>query len=306
MRIPDSARLYPFDRLIVGYCFLMVALITVFGRPIGDYLDEILIYASIAVFALVVARWTREDSSRVQAALRLLYPLLLFTVFYRTTGGTMFLFFDRFYDSHLVAFEASIFGGDPSLYFDNHLLNTWANEIFSFCYFSYYFMLPVFLLVLFFKGRYETIRRSLAAICLTFFSSYLLFSLFPVEGPRWHFAGLYAHQIKGPVFRPLVDLVISNGAVRGGCMPSSHVAVALVILFYSLREFRGLGWALIPIDLGMAIGTVWGRFHYVSDVVVGAAISVVAYLVVRKFYDRWAGLTYKHKPAEERLVEHVA
>ncbi len=299
-------RLYPFDRIILGYCALMLALIGIFGRPLGNYLTPIISYASCMIATCLIVRYSSNSSSRTQRFVRLLYPVMIFMVLYRTTGSMMFLFFDRFYDSHLTAFESALFGGDLSLYIDRHLLNSWLNEIFSFCYFSYYFMLPLFLVWLFVKKREQLIVRSLAAVSLTFFASYLLFSLYPIEGPRYYFAAAFANKISGPIFRPLVELVIDHGAVRGGCMPSSHVGVALAILYYVFKVNRPIGWALVPVNLGLAIGTIWGRFHYVSDVFVGATIALIAIWIVERYHDRWLGPIDGKKPERELVVEHVS
>lgn len=70
-------------------------------------------------------------------------------------------------------------------------------------------------------------------------------------------------------------------------MPSSHVGVALVVLAYTFKISKKAGWLLLPINLGLAIGTVWGRFHYASDVFVGACVGLAAVWFVEKFYDRW-------------------
>ncbi|MEW5995933.1 MAG: phosphatase PAP2 family protein, partial [Candidatus Zixiibacteriota bacterium] len=215
--------------------------------------------------------------------------VLLFTFFYRMTGGLMFLLFDRFYDAQLTSFERSVLGFNPTLYIDHHLLSVWVNELFSFSYVSYYFMIPVFVLALFIKRRDRIIRSFLATACLTFFVSYLLFFLYPIEGPRWHFAGQYLNPINGPVFKKLTDFVIDNAAVRGGCMPSSHFGVALVILMYCYRYFKRSGRLLLPLVSGLGIGTVWGRFHYISDVIVGGLIGYVVTLLVWKHYSRWSG-----------------
>jgi len=200
----------------------------------------------------------------------------------------MFLIFDRFHDAQLVALEKAILGVHPTLFIDRHLLHVWINEIFSFGYFSYYFMIPVFLVTLFIKRHYEIIKSFLTAACITFFLSYLLFFLYPIEGPRWYFAGRYVNPIEGPVFRKLVKLIIDKAAVHGGGMPSSHFGVALVILLYCFRYYRKAFWLLLPLNVGLAVGTFWGRFHYVSDVLVGGILGVAATLLVWQYYPRWS------------------
>jgi membrane-associated phospholipid phosphatase len=284
---PPAVRFYPFDYLIIAYCAITTALVLVFGRPISNYYDELAFYIGVGLLAYVISRSLSEQTSRAQALFRLLYPVMLSVLFYLKTQGLIFLLFDRFFDADLVRFEQSIFGTDPTVYFDSRGLNVWVTEILSFCYFSYYAMIPGFFLFVFLRRDYRVIKEALAAVCITFFSSYLLFSLYPIEGPRWHFAHVYKNVVEGPFFRQLVNVAIDNGAVHGGCMPSSHTGVALVLMISCFRYYRAWGWVMLPIVIGLAAGTVWGRLHYVSDVVVGAAIGLAAVWIVRKYHDRW-------------------
>lgn len=276
--------LYAFDKIVIGYCLLMLSVLLALGRPLSGYYDEVVFYAAAAAVAALITRYVPQENGVVPRLIRLLYPGLMFTLFYRETGGTIFLLFDGFFDGPLTAFEKAVFGVNPTVYIDRNLLNVWANEIFSLCYGAYYFMIPVFLLAVFFKRDYEIIKSFLAAVCLTFFVSYLLFFLYPVEGPRWHFSGQYVNTVDGPFFRKFTEFVIEKGAVHGGCMPSSHFAVALVILLYCFKYYGRSGWPVMPLVLGLGIGTFWGRFHYVSDVVVGGIIGAITVLITWKFH----------------------
>jgi membrane-associated phospholipid phosphatase len=287
-------RLYPMDWTVIGYSLLMVCLIFIFGRPLVEYYDELTFYTFTMGMAVLIVYYLRDDRSRIEAFVRLLYPAILFTFFYRTTGGLMFLVFDRFYDFQLTGFEASILGAHPTLFIDRSWLNPWISELLSMCYFFYYPMIPVFLLVLFFKRKDEIIKSSVTAMSLTFFTGYMLFFLYPIEGPRWHFTSQYLHPVTGYIFRPAVDFVIANGAVRGGCMPSTHFAIALVILMYCYKYFKSVARWLLPVVVGLGLGTVWGRFHYISDVIVGGIIAVVCTLLVMQYHDRWTGTGRNH------------
>jgi membrane-associated phospholipid phosphatase len=301
----NNRHIYPFDKLIIGYCLMMMILIVIFGQPVSEYTGSLLFYATMGAVTAFIVRYLDESDS-LSRFFRLLYPAIMFTFFYTATGGTIFLLFDRFLDPQLTGFEQSIFGTDPSLYFDKHLLNVWLNEFFSAAYFSYYLMIPLLLIVLFVKKRYDSIKQFLTTACVAFFTSYSMFFLYPIEGPRWHFAGQYLNQIQGPIFRPLVNLVIEKGAVHGGCMPSSHVGMALVVLVYAFRFNKKLGWFLVPINIGLAIGTVWGRFHYVSDVFVGAAIGVTAIFIVDRYYKRCVQTKTTEEVNSELRIEHVS
>ena len=299
-------RFYPFDSGVIIYSLLMISVILILGRPLSQYYDELSFYSFTTGLAVLIVNYLREDRSRIEALVRLLYPAILFTFFYRTTDGTMFLVFDRFKDLQLAGFEASILGVNPTLYIDKYLLNPWVTELLSFCYFSYYLMIPVFLLILFFTRREELLKQSQTAILVTFFFSYMLFFLYPIEGPRWHFASVYENAVTGFIFRDVVNYVIATGAVRGGCMPSTHFAVAVVILMYCFRHFKKTAYFVLPVVLGLGAGTVWGRFHYVSDVIVGGAIAVASTLIVWHYYDKRIGKNSSKRLSRKTTTSDVS
>ena len=275
--------LYPFDLIVIGYCLVMVAVIAALGRPFGEYLDELAFYAGAGAAAALIAGRLPESRHGWRSFVRLMYPALVFGLFYRMTGGLMTLVHPSFLDYRVVAFEKALFGGDPSLAFDRGWLHPLVNDLLALCYGSYYLIIPVFLLTVYFLRRGDIIKEYMAAVCLAFFASYFLFFLLPVEGPRWHFAAEYVNSVEGSVFTPIVKYIIAHGAVRGGAMPSSHTAVALVSLLFCYRYFRRAAIVLTPVVLGLAAGAVWGRFHYVSDVLVGAVIGIAAYALVMRW-----------------------
>ncbi|UCD16504.1 MAG: phosphatase PAP2 family protein, partial [Candidatus Zixiibacteriota bacterium] len=290
--VVDRTAFYLFDIIILSYLALVAILVLVFGRPLGDYVDELLMNALLAAVVLGIVYFLPAGRSRVALFIRLLYPVILFLFFYEQTGGLMKLFFPDFLDYQLTSFEKSILGVNPTLWLDRNLINVWLTEILMLTYVLYYPMIPSYLIMLFVLRRFDLIKKSLTAICLTFSLSYLLFFLYPIEGPRYYFATRFGREAAGPVFRSLVNYIMVSSAVHGGCMPSSHVAVALVIMIFCLKYFRKIGIVLVPINIGLALSTVYGRFHYVSDVVVGAIIGIgvtILTLHYRPRFDRSGG-----------------
>lgn len=275
---------YPFDKLIVGYSLVMVLLLLVLGDPLWLYFDEVVFYIGTGILSIVIVRYFDERRGGLIRLLRLLYPALLFTFFYRATGGTMFLLFNRFFDPELTAFEQSIFGVHPTLHIDRHWLHPAISEIVLMAYFLYYFLILGWVLILYVRGDYGVVKSSLTAFCAIFFVSYMMFWLYPIEGPRWFFADRYLHDVASPLARQLAQFVIDNAAVRGGCMPSSHFAIAVSIQMYAFRFYPRAAWPLLAIVFGMGIGTFWGRYHYVSDTIVGGLIGIVATLIVWRLH----------------------
>ena len=294
---------YPFDWLVIGYPVLLSVFILVFGRPLAHYLDELVLNLMIISLSLFIINFFHGKRSREALFIRLLYPAMLFLVFYEQTGGLMKLIFNDFFDHQLTAFEYTVFGVNPTIWIDKHLINVWITETLSLFYFTFYPMIYIYFLFLFFKKRFQLIKASMTAVCLTFFTSFPLFFLYPIEGPRYYFANEYIHVINGPVFRPLVELA-QRGAVHGGCMPSTHFGVALVILIFCLKYFKKAGIILIPVVTGLALGTFYGRYHYVSDVVAGGLIALAAVFVTMRFmnFDKDDESSYEDKKKKVSYV----
>jgi membrane-associated phospholipid phosphatase len=108
---------------------------------------------------------------------------------------------------------------------------------------------------------------------VAYYVSYLGFIVFPVEGPRFARAGSHQVAINGGFFTSLAQGLIDMAGIQGAAMPSSHVAVALVVLVYARRHHRLLYWVLSPLVVSLFVATVYGRFHYVSDVAAGILVG---------------------------------
>lgn len=277
-------RLLPFDHLILIYCWIIIILTVNFARPIGNYYGVLLFHGGTIVLIALMSYFIRSLENRLVFFIRILYPVLLMTFFYQFSGKLVQTIVPWFFDEQVAALERAVLSVHPTLWLDRGSISVIVTELLSAAYFSYYFMIPGLALVLFFGKKDRELRRFITATCVTFFASYLMFIFYPVTGPRYYFAGMYVNELTGPFFRPLVMMIIDNAAFKGGAMPSSHVAEALMVMIFAIRSYGRKAYFLIPIVVGLAMGTVYGRFHYISDVVVGAVLAFVIYWFTLKFY----------------------
>lgn len=263
------------DRLTAGYVLAFAVALAFRGRGtpgwMALFVAHILIFVSIG---LSVWFWHMRETG-FAGFIRSIYPVILYSLFYRELEIADFWVLSQFQDQHVIAFERAIFGIAPNLWIAR-AQPAWANEIMMAGYFSYYLLIPLASLSLFFRRQNAELRGMLYATTAAFVFSYIGFVLFPVEGPRYFFADQFSAPLSGRFFVPIVGYIIDHGAIRGGCMPSSHVAVALVTLFWMRRCIPRLGAILTPIVLVLMIGTAWGRFHYVTDVFAGIIVGVAA------------------------------
>ena len=215
--------------------------------------------------------------------LQLWGPVVFFWWAYKWAGHTLHLFYpaDFSWDSALIRFETRWLGL-PSL--------GWARkgsrgrtELFHFFYATYYLYTPGLGIYLYARGEYTRFEAMGMATLLGYAISCLLFAFFPVWGPRWALveAGLLERseqQLQGYGLTRAINYVMYRGiAHKGGAMPSSHTSTAVVFFFWSalLWGFWGGAGAGVLV-VGMGIGAIYGRYHYVSDIAVGMLLGVLA------------------------------
>lgn len=274
-------KLLPFDHLVLLYCWIIVILMINFVRPLNEYLEPLFFHIGMIFLTILIALFIKPNKNRIFAFVRYLYPLLALTFFYHNCGKLVGVIITRFYDQQIIALEKSIIGLSLTVWLDGHLHVFW-NELMSLGYFSYYFMIPGLALFLFFHKRDNENIQFVTATCVTFFISYLVFLFYPVAGPRFYFEGIYQNEITGPFFRQLVNQVINNAAFRGGAMPSSHVAEAVVTMIFAIRSYGKKAWFLVPAVACLALGTIYGRFHYLTDVVLGLLLGfIISWLTIQ-------------------------
>jgi membrane-associated phospholipid phosphatase len=107
---------------------------------------------------------------------------------------------------------------------------------------------------------------------------FLVFIMFPVEGPRYAWGA--PTGVPGGAVRSFSLAVLERGSSRGTAFPSSHAAVAVAQSIVALRYQRRVGIVVSVTSVLLMIGAVYGGFHYAIDIVAGAAIGAVASVVV--------------------------
>ncbi|MEW5702877.1 MAG: phosphatase PAP2 family protein [Candidatus Zixiibacteriota bacterium] len=273
-------RARPVDRLTAGYILAFGLGVVVLGRGSDGWwhwaLAHLLLFAAVV---MVVQRWG-ECTSGIRGFVRLLYPAMLYPFFYRETQIAVQWVFPDFLDHQIVALERAVFGVDPNVWI-LPVQSAPLNDLFMLGYVSYYPLVAMLPLALYFGRRYLELSRALYAMTTAFVISYALFVLYPLEGPRYYLAGSLPGPLAGLCFVPLANWVVGQGAIHGGCMPSSHAAVALVVMVWSWRTMPRLAMAVTPLVALLCVGTVWGRFHYVSDVAVGWVVGATALWLTR-------------------------
>lgn len=140
----------------------------------------------------------------------------------------------------------------------------------SLVYGSLYFVLIV-LPVLVVREE-EHIRRTLSAYLTVWLVAYACFWVYPTAAPR-------GDDVAGHGFASWALRALYGADPPYNCLPSIHVAHSFVSAFAIGRVHRGVGRAAVFAAILVALSTLFVKQHYVLDVVTGALLASIAYVI---------------------------
>jgi membrane-associated phospholipid phosphatase len=250
-------------------------------RP-GRILATNLALITFLVLLLLSAAQQGQEGAGLRF-LRLWTPVIFFWWAYTWAGHTLGSFYPSDYslDPLLIRLEQRWLG-QPSLWWARHG-SPWLTELFHGFYVSYYLYTPVLGIALYAQGRFREFEAMAFAVMFGYAVGYSLSALIPVWGPRWGLvaAGLLEsseQKMRGYGITRAVNSIMYGGvAHKGAAMPSTHSSTAVVFLVWCSRLWGVEGGVLAGIlVVGMGVGSVYGRYHYVADILCGAALGVLS------------------------------
>jgi membrane-associated phospholipid phosphatase len=154
------------------------------------------------------------------------------------------------------------------------------------CAYAAYYPLTIGVAVWLYARRTRTaFREYVAGEIGALFIGYLGYLFLPAMGPHaWLSHSTWTVALDGDFIGPAVRALNSNhgGAFPRDAFPSLHTANAVTILLVTWRhDRRAFAVCFVPCA-ALAAATVYLRWHYVVDVVAGAALAVVWQAFVRR------------------------
>ena len=287
-------QILPIDIITFGY-MMLTAIYIFFG---AGRLDKIFILLGYRLLFLAIIGmliyFNTNSNNKIIRFWRHFYPLAFLLYFYPETDSINNYLFDDL-DSLVANLEATIFGGQPSIWFSHFMPWKWFAEIMSFGYFSYFPMIFIFCIIIY-KKSFENFSFVIFVICMTFFMYYSLFILFPVAGPQFYLTPPDNQLPDGYVFSSIMKFIQGVGERPTAAFPSSHVGVMTILLILTFK-FRPklLRWYL-PLAMLLYFSTVYLKAHYVIDVIAGLLTVPTMYWISSNTYLLLThGLSQEHK-----------
>jgi membrane-associated phospholipid phosphatase len=258
--------------------FAYIALLSGFfpDRPNLRY-QPLLLFLAITTLYWALDRMEASRFARAVQITRDWLPLLLTFIAFRE----MEFFLPRDYNYH---YEAAWIRLDQVVLGDWHLREAIENLgrilpfYFEFCYLLVYAVGPYCIGVLTARADRRAIDRFWTVYLTGTLAAYALFPYFPSQPPRYVFPNVETPAITTWV-RHLNLFLLKEATIHVGVFPSAHVSSAFSAawgLFLVKSKRRIFGWSMLIYAISVSIATVYGRYHYVSDVLAGFGVSLLA------------------------------
>ncbi len=257
------------------YLMAVLLLLTVIAKKNSGTLWHLVIH--IAFFGMgVLVLWLNTRYRRgLFFFTRVWYIPFLYVFLFEEVGQMINSIQPKMFDPWVLGLEAKAFGGYPTVWLQS-LANPLLTEFMSLFYMSYYFLIPVLGLILYFQQEWERLHDFLLTVSVTFFFCFLHYLSMPVAGPIFIPKGLPFElaSLNGGPFTLFEQWLFFKGAIKGGAFPSSHVAVAVVVLLFAIRSGK-YPYIFSGTVTGLAISTVYNGYHYGIDVIYGAIAGLL-------------------------------
>jgi len=277
------------DAVILGSMGLLLLLAVIFhgriDRP-AALIGRNLLFVALYAGALVALPHFRSKPLRF--VLRTAPVQFMYLQIFLTSRDLQLLFFS-WNDDAVLAWEHAILGSQPLVGIQK-LYSPLLSEWMFFVYVAYVVIYPILGAVIFFRRGEAANEDFLFQLGLVNLICGLGFILYPVAGPlRWEKARVLLTEPipAGGVFGAMAEYIRAHVHAPGGTIPSPHCAVATVMWFMSLKYTRWGFWLLAPVILSLYVSTVYGRFHYLSDSVIGIAVAVPVLLAAPAIERAW-------------------
>jgi membrane-associated phospholipid phosphatase len=202
-------------------------------------------------------------------------------------------------DLALINIDYWMFGVNPTVWI-YRFANPVITEFLQIIYSLYYLVIPAYGIEIYIKKRYGDFQFSVFVLFIGFYTAYALYLIFPAVGPRFHLHNFYSidSELPGLFLTKLLRVILNFGEsipagavnpqdyVQRDAMPSLHAEIAILLAYLSKKLKLKSFYFYLPYCLLMMLATVYLRYHYVIDLIAGAALALVAVWIGKLMYQK--------------------
>jgi membrane-associated phospholipid phosphatase len=266
-----------FEWITFSYLGWLLAVFVFCHRNLAHPKIYFLLHFAVVVAIVALARAAFVSDNPILQFSRHWYPLPLYLWLFEELTGIVHAIFPVWFDRVLIEFDYNFAGVHPSVWLARYE-NPALNDFMQFAYLTYFLYLVILPAILYANRERLAFWTVMTSTAIANYSVYVIAVLFPVESPYHSLATLQTKQLTGGPVTALINIIERFGRVHGAAFPSAHVAGSLVAILASWRYRRWLFWICLPFFLCMCVSTVYGRYHYVADVLGGVVVGTIGFL----------------------------
>jgi membrane-associated phospholipid phosphatase len=278
-----------FEWVTLAYFVWLQTLVLVCRRNIPHAWRHLTLQLLLAAGIVCLAGHAAHSRDKLVRFARHWYPLPLYIFFFEELQGLVHAVFPGWFDRWLVAFDHGLTGVHPSVWLAR-FASPGLNDFMQFSYMTYFLNLVILPALLYARRERLAFWTVMTSTAIANYWIYVIAILFPIESPYYSLASLQTKALAGGGCTALISLIERFGRVHGAAFPSAHVAGSTVAVLAAWRYRRWLFWICLPFFLCMCVATVYGRYHYVADVLAGLAVGATGFALGTKLMRNPAAL----------------
>lgn len=266
--------------LVIWIAFTGVALV-LYAQGRGNF-DVLRSSLGLLVAIIIIPRITRPLGRRAVDIGRTIINPIANMISYEWSVAAIAAVMTRSYEIEMLEIDHWLFGGNPSEWVQA-LHHPWLTEYLQIAYVSYFPVLLGVAILLVVRGKSQVLLRYCLAMTLAILCTHLLYILVPVRSPFLVVDQLpysswiqYSFPLEGVYF---ADSLRENlmGATQGryDCFPSGHTMHTILAIYFSWYLSRPIAWIVTLLGCSIIFSTLYLRYHYGIDLLVGAPLAVL-------------------------------
>jgi len=278
-----------FEWVTFAYLAWLNSMLALFHRNVAHAAQYFVVHCWIAL-GIICLTWAAGHSrNRVLRFARDWYPLPLYIFFFEELQGLVHAIFPGWFDGWLIRFDFNLAGVHPSVWLAR-FSNPALNDFMQFAYMTYFLYLVILPAILYAEKDRIAFWNVMVSTAVANYTVYFIAVLFPIESPYHALAAMNTTPLHGGYFTTVIEFIERFGRVHGGAFPSAHVAGSMVAILASWRYRRWLFWVCLPFFVNMCVSTVYGRYHYIADVLAGIVVGALGFAVGSRLMERRGAL----------------
>ncbi len=185
--------------------------------------------------------------------------------------------------------DVTLFRGEPTVW-AQRFAHPLLTDFFTACYWLFYVLPPLLGLLLYLRGEWQSFRETLVSIVICLYIGYIGYVVLPAGPPRYTIPDLFGAPLLGLL--PILDATRAATAAvpltAKGAFPSLHCGVMFLAILLSWRHLRWFFPVVLFFGVGLIVGTVYLRHHWVVDILAGIALAIVADRIAPPLERWWA------------------